>query len=217
MPTRHVVQQGECLVSLAIRYGFRSTDDLLGAPGNAYLSETREDPTVLAPGDVVEIPDLEPKHVTRLTEQRHRFRVILPRVEVTLAIRDEDGAPQADVRYRLVVGHETFEGRTGSDGLIRHPVARQAERGVLAVWLPGHEDCEPLEWEVALGHLDPPDLVSGAQARLASLGYYRGPIDGRLRRRTRAALARFQRANDLPETGDLDDETATRLRQARGH
>jgi peptidoglycan hydrolase-like protein with peptidoglycan-binding domain len=70
---------------------------------------------------------------------------------------------------------------------------------------------------VPLGHLDPAELVSGAQARLSALGLYRGPIDGRLRARTRAALAAFQRAHDLEATGTLDEPTAARLAEAHGH
>ena len=217
MPIRHLVRPGECLVSLAIRYGFRSPDDLLAAPGNAQLGSDRPDPTVLAPGDVVEIPDREPKRVSKLTDHRHRFRATLPALELRLAVQDPSGSPRADVRYRLSVAGETFEGRTGSDGTIRHPIARHAESGTLAVWLPGHEECEPMEWQVALGELDPAGSRRGAQARLAALGLYRGPIDGRRSPRLRAAIHAFQLGQGLAATGQLDSLTAARLRRVHGH
>ena len=74
-----------------------------------------------------------------------------------------------------------------------------------------------MEWEVALGHLDPATTVAGAQARLAALGLYQERAHGRTTERTRAALAAFQRGRSLPETGELDEATATRLREVRGH
>jgi hypothetical protein len=49
------------------------------------------------------------------------------------------------------------------------------------------------------------------QRALAAGGYYRGPIDGELDASTRAAVARFQSAARLPETGLLDGETLARL------
>ena len=50
-----------------------------------------------------------------------------------------------------------------------------------------------------------------AQEALKTQGFDPGPIDGRMGPRTRAALNDYQRKNDLPVTGMLDDATMTKL------
>ena len=50
-----------------------------------------------------------------------------------------------------------------------------------------------------------------AQEALKTQGFDPGPIDGRIGPRTRAAVADYQRKNDLPTTGMLDDATMSKL------
>jgi hypothetical protein len=50
-----------------------------------------------------------------------------------------------------------------------------------------------------------------AQQALKTQGFDPGPIDGRMGPRTHAALSDYQRKNDLPVTGMLDDATMTKL------
>ncbi|HET7876721.1 MAG TPA: peptidoglycan-binding domain-containing protein [Methylomirabilota bacterium] len=56
-----------------------------------------------------------------------------------------------------------------------------------------------------------PRFVRDAQRALRELGYGPGPVDGVIGARTRAALTRYQQAQRLPTTGDLDAETMARL------
>lgn len=57
-----------------------------------------------------------------------------------------------------------------------------------------------------------PDLaLRSAQAALLYLGIDPGPIDGFRGRRTRSALMQFQEQSGLPETGELDRDTESRL------
>ena len=53
--------------------------------------------------------------------------------------------------------------------------------------------------------------VMSAQQALKDKGHDPGTIDGRMGPRTRAALADYQKAEGLKETGRLDDETRTKL------
>ena len=53
--------------------------------------------------------------------------------------------------------------------------------------------------------------VQQAQSVLRDLGYYSGPIDGRLSATTRASIQLFQRDQRLRQTGFLDRETIDRL------
>jgi peptidoglycan hydrolase-like protein with peptidoglycan-binding domain len=50
-----------------------------------------------------------------------------------------------------------------------------------------------------------------AQEALMTQGFDPGPIDGRMGPRTRAAVSDYQRKNDLPVTGMLDDATMSKL------
>jgi len=50
-----------------------------------------------------------------------------------------------------------------------------------------------------------------AQEALKTQGMDPGPIDGRMGPRTRAAVSDYQRKNDLPVTGMLDDATMSKL------
>lgn len=53
--------------------------------------------------------------------------------------------------------------------------------------------------------------VTQAQGVLRDLGYYTGPLDGRLSAATRTAIGLFQRDNRLQQTGFLDRNTIDRL------
>ena len=50
-----------------------------------------------------------------------------------------------------------------------------------------------------------------AQGALKTQGFDPGPIDGRMGPRTKAALTDYQRKNDLPTSGMLDDATMSKL------
>lgn len=55
------------------------------------------------------------------------------------------------------------------------------------------------------------DDVNKMQQTLQDQGHYRGKVDGRLGLRTRASIRAYQKAENLPVTGQLDAGTAGRL------
>lgn len=59
--------------------------------------------------------------------------------------------------------------------------------------------------------LSSPEMVRRAQIALKDQGYYEGDADGVMNARTSSALRVFQREHRLPETGDLDPQTAKSL------
>ena len=68
----------------------------------------------------------------------------------------------------------------------------------------------PNSWQNALPGPAPiiaNESVREAQQQLQALGLYRGPIDGRMDRNTRMAIAAFQQRNGLPRTETLDRTT----------
>jgi hypothetical protein len=60
-------------------------------------------------------------------------------------------------------------------------------------------------YDLAVGHLDPSDEISGIQARLANLGYYAGPISGELDETTRRAISDFCMLVIGYELDEMDD------------
>ena len=55
------------------------------------------------------------------------------------------------------------------------------------------------------------EMISRAQTALKEQGYYEGQADGVMNARTSTALKTYQKENKLPQTGDLDPETARSL------
>ena len=56
------------------------------------------------------------------------------------------------------------------------------------------------------------EIVIAAQKELTQLGYYRGRVDGLIGPQTERAIRRFQSAEKLPVTGQIDDPTLKALR-----
>src|SRR5260370_22392801 len=68
----HVVQEGECLLSIAYQHGFL-WETIWNLPANAQLRGTRKDPGQLLVGDRIMIPERETKEVSADTDKWHRF------------------------------------------------------------------------------------------------------------------------------------------------
>ena len=55
------------------------------------------------------------------------------------------------------------------------------------------------------------DVVLGVQTKLKHLGYYNGVVDGQMGSQTAAAIRRFQIAQRLKVTGQMNPQTLRRL------
>jgi peptidoglycan hydrolase-like protein with peptidoglycan-binding domain len=72
------------------------------------------------------------------------------------------------------------------------------------------ESREPEKAEPVLP-LSSPEMIRRAQTALKYEGYYEGPEDGVMTARVSTALKTYQREKNLPQTGDLDPQTAGSL------
>jgi hypothetical protein len=211
MPRQHVASVTDCIASIAHRHGVLP-GFIWDHPDNADLRALRGNPNVLLEGDVVTIPDKRLKEVTRATEQRHTFvRLGVPaHIEFRIMWQDQ---PVANAKYTLTLGSDVREGTTDGQGGLKVRIPPDAITGQLVV----EADPEPLAYTLQLGALNPIDDVTGVQQRLTNLGY--GVPDDELgapAAGTRDALARFQRDQQLPVSGEADDETRRALQQAAG-
>lgn len=206
MSIRHVVKEGECISSISFEYGF-FRETLEEHADNAALKRQRENMNALKPGDVVVIPELRAKTVDTYSGSTYRFRRKGVPEFLHLRFLDRDGKPRAGLRYRIVVDGVVLEGNTDAAGAINRrisPAAREVE-------LELHDGKRVQRFLMGLGKLPPISDTSGVQARLKNLGHYDGELTDTLDGPTKAALRRFQEAQQLPVTGEIDAVTVARL------
>lgn len=201
MPT-YTVQQGDCISSIAHRYGFLWTT-IWNHPSNGDLRQLRQDPNVLYPGDKLFIPDRTPKELPRPTEQRHKFLKKGDSAKLKILLLDQD-VPRAGVPYTLVIDGKTISGTTDSNGYVRQPLPPNARSGKLLVGEGTTKDTFDLQF----GFVDPVEQDSGVHGRLIDLGF--GGDN------PKEAIKAFQKKQALNVTGDPDDDTRAQLKGTFG-
>lgn len=218
MATYHTVQQGEYLANIVRRYGFTDYRVVYDHPENAEFKRKRPNPNLVHPGDRLFIPDVEERVEVCPTQQRHRFKFTVPRVQLRLALKGGQGEVLASKPYTLTAGTAVLEGTTDAQGVIDASVPADSEQATLDVWPSGGKspDNEHLTWTLLIGHLDPVEEVTGVQARLNNLGYEAGPAEGIVGPRTQAAIRAFQRDNDLPLDGVASAQLQQKLKEVYG-
>ncbi len=78
-------------------------------------------------------------------------------------------------------------------------------------WAADQAKSADVKQEKSEKHSQNSDEIKKVQEALKSKGNDPGAIDGRMGRKTRAALRAFQKSNGLKVTGTLDKETADKL------
>ena len=91
----HRVIPGECLASIAERYGFTNPRVVYEHPANEALRRVRPDPIVLLDGDEVVIPDRKVRTTEGATEQRYRFVIDRQPTFLQLRLLNPDGTATA--------------------------------------------------------------------------------------------------------------------------
>jgi peptidoglycan hydrolase-like protein with peptidoglycan-binding domain len=204
------VQQGDCLSSIAYAHGF-FWETLWNHSANQQLKSERKDPNVLLAGDRVFVPDLRPKQESGTTGRRHRFkRKGVPEKLIVQFLRQ--GKPKAHEAYILDIDGVLSEGKTDKDGKVRISIPPDAKTGKISF----RNSVD--QYQLDLGHLDPVTEISGVQGRLANLGFYSGPLDGKMSEELTRAIRDFQAARDPQKepTGALDEKTREQIQDAYG-
>ncbi len=209
MSTTHVVKQGECLSSIALRYGFSDYRTIYEHPDNAAFKRKRPNPNVIHPGDTLVIPDKKsPLQAECTTGKRHRLTFERVRVLARMAVLEDDDHPIADAPYELWIEGKKQDGRTDENGLLEESLPPDLPEARLVLPERG------LEIELRFGHLDPIEEVTGLQARLNNLGFWCGEVDGILGPLTRSAITSFQASRGLVPSGEPDGPTRDLLTKA---
>jgi hypothetical protein len=215
----HIVQQGEHLAGLAARMGF-DAEEVWNHAANEELRSQRRSPQILAPGDILYVPDPGPPDTGYLEARtQNRYVASVPRLEVRMHMAWGPDEPIANEPFVVHGLAQPVEGTTGGDGLARFEIPAFAQH--LRIELPAQGVSMPVD----VGYLDPVDRRSGLRARLAAQGYLddrdlldpnanvgTDQIDEGLGRAVRA----LQRDRGLEESGEVDDATREALEGSHG-
>jgi N-acetylmuramoyl-L-alanine amidase len=207
------VKAGECISSIAYKFGFLWWKTIWDDAANAALREKRPDPHILLEGDKLTIPEKEVREESCATGQRHRFGLSGVPCVLRLVVMDCN-KPCRNQPYTLSVDGLELHGTTDSEGKLHQPIPPDATHAMLFV---GPDD-ERMEYEINLGTLDPVTTVTGVQARLANLGYKVGPIDGKIGEKTWHAISAFcyEQEIDHPPHGTINDTFLDKLQEVHG-
>jgi hypothetical protein len=210
--SEHVIEDGESAESVAARYGLPLAK-LWDYGGNAELKKKRQDPHLLHPGDVLQIPPLALKSESLATGQRHKITVNSPKSKLALQFK-KYGKPRADLRYVLTVdGKELKKGKTDGDGKVVAEVPALARAATLLLG----EGTEQVSYKLKLRGIHAAAEVSGWEGRLANLGYPVGKVDDTASRESEAALWAFQHVQKLEApSGKADQATRDKLKEVYG-
>jgi len=205
----HVIRQGDCLSSIAERYGIPKQTIWQHAK-NSELREQRLNPDALFPGDVLYVPPITKKEIECPVDQKYKFLRKLEPVRFRLRLLlDEE--PRANEPYVLEVGSLKFTGTTDGNGRLDEEIPAGAPQGRLIL----NDGTEV--YTIHLGAIDPIGEVTGIQGRLRNLAYFDGEISGKWDEETGRALRAFQKRHNLPVTGEMDSGTESALKQEYGH
>jgi Putative peptidoglycan binding domain/LysM domain len=203
----YVVKPGDCMESIAFEQGFL-WETLWNLPANGELKSERQ-PNVLLPGDRVTIPNLQPFEKPDCpTDQTHQF--VLPGTKSKLYVRflDDKQQPRSGLKYALMVDGQKYNGTLDGAGSLTQSIPANASQGSIQLLT----DPDPESYPLNFGHLDPDESQTGVRGRLNNLGYTCSP-DGGIDADLQGALIKFQTVNNLPPTGQLDDDTRQALTQ----
>lgn len=207
----YVIRQGDYLTRLGERLGF-DPEAVWNDDANRELRERRGSPNMLAPGDVLQVPDeaVSPSFSLR-ARTTNRYSAVPARVTVNLTLR-QDGDVLANEPCEVLIEPPQSVSSDG-DGRVTFEVPASCEE--VTVRLTQRER----GLRVRVGHLDPASEPSGVAARLINMGYLspdRPTNEQQRELQMHSAIASFQHAHSREVTGELDEATSAALVEAHG-
>jgi hypothetical protein len=205
MTERRIIGPGDHATRVVHDAGFARLETVWDHPDNAELKQRRDNPSVLARGDELALPELRTATAEASTGARHRYVVRRTPLELRLQLRDFRQRPLAGRSCTLDVDGDAQELVSDGDGVIVRAIAHDARTAVLTV--------DDDELQLMIGYLEPVDTDAGWKDRLTNLGYLVDPQDEIA---IELALEEFQTDNALELTRVPDDATRAKLLEIHG-
>jgi hypothetical protein len=204
--TPYIVRQGDYLAKLAFVHGF-DADQVWNDPKNDDLRKLRPNPNILAPGDILYIPESKKDELPIEKGADNNYSATVPKVEVTLMFQDIDGNPLGGEPCEILgltsTGGENSPDKTEADGklTLKVPVTLRE----VSVHFPQRN----VTYTSRVGDMDPTSEASGHQKRLANLGFLPTDPETRLDDAELFSLAvrQFQVKNNIDPDGTLKGDT----------
>lgn len=212
-PEPYVIKQGDYVAKLAAMYGFDAAAVWSDA-SNKELRDKREDPNILAPGDVLRFARAEPPGRPIRKASVNRYSVTIPKTKVSVIFVEGDRG-LANEAYLLEGLGKPLEGTTDAAGTVTFDAPVHVREVALTFKERG------VTYPVRIGNMDPIEEPSGQRKRLQQLGYY-DEFDGNAAgsaddaSRLAEAIGAFQAAMGRPVTGIPDQATSDALRKEQG-
>lgn len=216
----YVIRQGDSLATLSRRDDF-DIDKVWRDPTNEELREVRDDPMVLAPLDIVYLPEPSvPEMMSLQSGTDNLFEAAsVPPLYARLCLVDDSGAPLASQTCIIAADTGSPQNAVTDEGGC---LDLEVPYGVATVRISLPDSDVDLVAQVA--HLDPVVEATGLQQRLAALGLLPNlpaisdyniaeTVAGEYRN---AAIQVFQQQHGLEPTGVLDDATRGTIQDAHG-
>jgi hypothetical protein len=239
MAEDHVIQEGESVGSIAAQHGF-FWKTLWNHGSNAALKDKRKNPEVLFPGDILHIPDIDPKKECKGTDAQHKFKKLGIPAKIVLKFSRspketrEHGEPPknepwkfsesdppvvqpeplSNAAYELYAdGKLVAKGYTDGDGKFAAPIPPAAGDGIV-ILNKGQPNEKTLE--LNFRQMDPIDQIPGLCKRLINLGFACPTDAPEVTPEIQEAIKAFQRRAGMEVNGKFDDTLKSKLKEVYG-
>lgn len=215
-PNNYTVQQGDYVSKIAAERGLSDFKKIWDHAQNQQLKQSRQSPNILAPGDILFIPDKEIRTEARSTDSLHPFVLSGNPLKVRIILKDMADKPVAGKTCELkVAGSPDVQPlNTDSQGMVEREIQPNAGTGKLKL----KDEGRPidLDTDILIGHLDPIDKITGWKGRLNNLGYDAGEVNAEETLQLKSAIEEFQCDNKLTVDAICGPITQAKLKQVHG-
>lgn len=187
---KHTVVQGECLISIAQKFGLANWQTIYDAPENEEFKKLRTNPNMICPGDIVYIPILtgtkQPANLNKKTTY------VLKKVKgyLSICLVDSKNNPLPDIPYEVSFfrSEQDKKGeplviikgeKSDADGYVEQKLPSGAKFVILTYSPYPTRPSLKQKMGLKVGELDDPNTQLGMRSRLNHFGFYSG--DGRMK------------------------------------
>jgi hypothetical protein len=187
---KHTVVQGECLISIAQKFGIANWRTIYDAPENEAFKKLRKTPNMICPGDVVYIPTLTGTKQPANLNKKTTYVLKKAKGYLSICLVDSKNNPLPDIPYdvsfykseRDKKGEPLLEikdKKSDADGYVEHQLPKGAKFAVLTYSPYPTRPSLKQNMGLKVGELDDPSTQLGMRSRLNHFGFYSG--DGRMK------------------------------------